>query len=1124
MKLKKLEELKNAVLLVGSGYGSLKVAEDLAQSGIPVVWVTRSSHFLELPEGSDDFVELPEDLNYQFRPLYLRVTRHPLVTPLTSARVESIEQVDEKNKSMIVQDPLYIDYDLCTGCGKCMEVCPLNESEHPPLARTPSYCPSRALELDKRKISTCRLSCPLNVNVQAYVSMIAVGRFDEALAIIREDNPLPGICGRICHHPCEEMCRRKELEQPIAIRDLKRFLTDREFKDGILHLNKKKDITKRAEKIAIIGSGPSGLTAAFFLNQEGFPVTIFEALPDAGGMLRVGINAFRLSRDVLNAEIQAIVDLGVTLRTNVEIKSLDKLFESGFMAVVLCTGTHIDLRLKIPGEDLKGVLHCIKFLSSVNIDRGGEVGDNTVIVGGGNSAIDAARTALRLGAKEVTVLCIERENEMPAHPREIREAQEEGVKFITGAAPVSFEGDGHVSSIICRNAHWSNPESGGKPSLVFDSEDSFILKVDTVIVAIGQKPSDSGWGIDNQLICHSDGRVLVDDRSLTSMKGVFGSGDVVTGPTTVVDSMASGRKTAGHVIEYLTGMSVTNINADLGSRGVGDCLDILEEMPRQWRPEMAQRQPKVRRRDFKEVDCGFTEEQAIAEAKRCLQCGSCSECRACEDACIEIGAIDHFRLGKKLQVISPCVIVADESEMPDIILGEGDGIYHTCDISESINLMNLMVSGSSLAGQAMVKSTQLRDLTIPENRSFPQFYSEPTIGFFLCTCNGTMAPQGALNRIRDLVMKLPQVKYSELVFSVCHPLGADQIASAVKEHNFSKVILASCVCCPLEFQCISCNDQRTRARIHLFDRLGLDRSHFDMINLRDHLVIGNPSEDEIVDNALDKLRSAFIRVRFMKQLRQGITEIGNKILILGGSEIGISCALNLDSQGFRVRLVHRCRSSSENNFPDYVLNRKIDMNLGQSIEHVEEAVIKDIRGHVGDFTVGFKDNMKGSRKQVDIVCITDENLLSLIINEDMIGLKKFYRYNFAFFHTPQPGLYRVIPRTLERVSAFEAGNALAAQVARAAAETFLKDHELSPKIDPDRCRGCGRCADICPFNAIKMIPGPDGIYHSEIVRHNCVGCGGCVGRCPVTAIDMPYYSNQLLDEIVVGNIGRGVLK
>jgi NADPH-dependent glutamate synthase beta subunit-like oxidoreductase/NAD-dependent dihydropyrimidine dehydrogenase PreA subunit len=1107
-----------SVLILGSGFGVLKVAEDLVQSGIPVTWITRGKHFLELPGGIETFKEWPEDLNFQFRPLYLRVTRHPLATVLPQAWVESIEKTNGGYQVTVEQAPIYVDYDRCVGCSRCMEVCPLEETDRPPLTRTPAFCPSRALQLEKRQLSPCRMNCPLGVNVEAYLSLTAQGRFEEALAVIREDNPLPGVCGRVCHHPCELACRRNDLDEPLAIRDIKRFLFDHEAENG-LPILEKPEKTGREPKVAVIGSGPAGLSSAHFLNRSGMDVTIFESLPQAGGMLQAGINAFRLPRKVLNSEIEALIESGITIRTNTTVDSIDALFEQGFEAVLLTTGTHTDLRLDIPGQDLDGVDYCIQFLSEVNLKGSGQVGDRTVIIGGGNSAMDAARIALRLGAKEVTILAIEKENELPASPPEVKETSEEGVEFKLGFAPVAFEGERRVQRVVYQTAHWEFPDSA-PPRIVLDSENTISIDTDRVIVAIGQRPHLEASGLDTQVETGRGGRLVTDENSLTSREGVFAAGDVVSGPSTIIESMASGRKAAGRIIEHLTGQFSPEVEPSLASRGIGEHVEISEDVPRQPRKEMAERQPKARRRDFEEIGFGLTTAQAMAEAGRCLHCGYCCECRICETACADIGAIDHLRSGNRFEFSSPAVIVANEDELPEGLPDFAENFYRPESFQQATDLMDAMVAGSAAAGQAMAAAEGLRTAVVPHEPEPVTWSDTPRFGFFMCACNGTMAPPTALERILGLAASVPGIEHSQLILSACNVSGADAIAQAVRQHRLSRVIMASCVCCPLEFQCISCNDQRNRARLHLFDRLGLDRSRFEMVNLRDHLISGEPSEDEIVERATDLLRAAFIRSQFMGPLRQGETEIGRNIIILGGSEVGISCAQNLALQGFRVRLINRCRLPDAD-IPDEIRLRRIDLETNANITVVEEAEILDIRGHLGDYSISARvdDGRRPSRTwKADIVCLTDQNVVPLAIHEDMMGLKKFYRYDFAFFHTPQLGLYRVLPRTLNRVTAFEAGVALAAEVVTAAAEAFLKDHQLSPRVDPTRCRGCGRCVDICPFDAVKLVDDGNGLYISQVIHHNCVGCGGCVGRCPVTALDMPYFSNRLLEEIVAGTL------
>lgn len=1115
-----------AVVVVGAGYGALMSAEALAQSGIPVVWITKADHFLELPAGMQRFPEWPQDLDFQFRPLYLRVTRHPLVSALTKASIVSLKKEKGGFRIEVVQSPHYIDYDVCTGCGKCIELCPLNDSPNPPLKRTPPYTPSRALELDKRKLSPCRVSCPLGVNVQAYMALTAKGRFEEALAVIREDNPLPAVCGRVCHHPCEITCKRGELDEPIAIKSIKRFLTDYEAGKGSPVLEPPQ--IQRKEKVAVIGSGPGGLTAGYYLRKAGFGVTIFEAQGEVGGMLRFGINAFRLPRRVLDEEIKAIENIGVEIKLNSKITAPHELLKEGYSAVLICTGAHRDRKLGIPGEDAQGVWGAVEMLRRFNLKDALNLGKKVAVIGGGNSAVDSARTAVRIGAEEVTIFYRRQREDMPADENEVRAAEEEGVKLELFTAPVRIlTENGKVAGLeLIRMKPGEKDESGRrKPVPVEGSE--FIVEVDSVVVAIGQL---SDWDVENlkgKINFDGQGRIIVDEKMRALNERVFAAGDAVTGPSTVVEAMAGGRRASARIIEYLTGekCDFNTLSADV--RGVGEWVGISEDTPKQYRPPMAERQPKARKRDFEEVELGYTAEQAVLEAKRCLQCGVCCECRACEKACEDIGAIDHFRHAKKISFLAPAVVVADDSEFPAEWLTHGDGIYRIGTPKTATDLMDVLVGGSAVAGQSMAVAGALRrkrykfDAGRERVKTFiPADDKQLQIGLFMCTCNGTLASERALKKIKEAAEKIPFVSVSELLVSACHPKGAELIAEKVNKNRLNRVILASCVCCPLEFQCISCNDQRNRARINLFQKMGLDRNMFEMVNIRDQLISFAGTEDELIGRAKVLLRQAFIRTKFMGELRQGRTEIGKNILILGGSEVGVSCAMNLVLQGFRVRLVHKCTLAGKP-LPDYIAARKIQDGLNDSIAQVEEAVIEKVTGYMGNFTVTIIENGVRKNRKADIVCLTDENILELAIQEEMSGLKKFYRYNFAFFHTPQLGFYRVMPRTLNRISAFEAGSALAAQVATAAAEAYLADHELSPRVDPERCRGCGRCVDICPFDAMQLTPNEHGFFTAHVIRHNCVGCGGCVGRCPVTALDMPYFSNRLLEEIVAGTLVGG---
>lgn len=1105
---------EGAILLVGAGYGAIKAAQDVAEAGKPLVWITQAPHFLELTSRTASFESWPEDLNFQFRPLYLRVTRHPLVTALTRAHIASVEKRTGGYWVSIVHESPFIDYDLCTGCGRCMGVCPLTDSSVPPLTRTPPYCPSRALDLDKRKTPPCRAACPLGVNVQAYVALAAAGRFQEALDVVRRDNPLPGVCGRVCHHPCEEECRRHEVDEAIAICELKRFLADWDLKQGRLpSFNVRPE--ERKDWVAIVGSGPAGLSAAYFLASEGFPITIFEAHSEAGGMLRTGINAFRLPREILDREIAAIEALGVEIKTSSPVKDIEGLLQAGYRAVVLCIGAHRDLTLGIDGEDAVNVMGAVEMLRLVNTGKLRGMESRVAVIGGGNSALDAARAALRLGAQEVTI-CYRRERgDMPAIPSEIAEAEEEGVRFLFRVAPSRFQCDAatkRVTAVEFTRMELREPDESGRRRPVPIAGSQFLVDVDYVVVAIGQ---ETNWSLMREEKLPRDDwrRLKCDGNMVRGKRGLFAAGDVVTGPRTVVEAMAQGRDTAAAVIAYLEGKAVT-VTPNHETFSGREYRDIPPNMAKVARAIPEKRPPELRTKDFGEVSQGFSEAQAISEAKRCLECAVCCECLACEVVCKPIGAIDYRRQPRTMRFFAPSIIVADRGEFT---VGENyvtERVHFIGDFRETTDIVNVLIAGSAAAGMAMLDAPALKVKKIAKKRSSPFQGNERNIGVFICTCNGTMAPAPVIDEIQRVAMLMPGVVHCSTVVSACNPMGADHINRTVRKAQIGRVILASCACCPLEFQCISCNDQRNRVRLQLFNERGLDRSKFDMVNIRDHLGVGICSEGELVKRASRMLREAYFRLNYLTSLGEGVTELGRRVLILGGSEVGINCARILDLQGFRVKLVHKCQLKGQPLPPD-VARRAYGGPPGRQIEYVPEAVVIGIKGHMGNFEAKVEVEGKMRTWRADIVCLTDLHLLSLAIPEGTFGLKKFYRYNFAFFNTPQLGLYRVMQRTLRRVSASQAGAALAAHVASAAAEAYMKDNELSPAIDRDRCRGCGRCVEICPFDAIHLRANEQGFYTAEVLRYNCVGCGGCVGRCPVTAIDMPYFSNRFLDSIVM---------
>ena len=404
---------------------------------------------------------------------------------------------------------------------------------------------------DTVSLPPCQEACPIHQDAKGYVALIAREKFSEALELIREVNPLPAVCGFICHHPCEEACLREGVDDPISLRLLKRFVAEYERKSKSKKRRSKK---RRREKVLVIGSGPAGLTAANDLSLLGFEVTLFEALPVLGGMLVVGIPEFRLPRDILEMEIDGIRELGVDMRTlhPFHLDGNRKAFQKlGFQAAFLSTGAHRSSKLNIPGEGLRGVFHGVEFLRDIHLGKGPKIGKRVALIGGGNVAIDAARSAIRLGAETVTVYYRRAKKEMPAIPEEVDEAIREGVRILFLSSPVKIIGRGEKAAALeCIRMRLAEPDEGGRRKPFPIEGSTYRVAADTIIAAIGQRVDrKSLMGFD----VNRDGTVRVDPKTgETSMKGVFAGGDVVTGPGWAIDAIAAGKKGAEAIARYLS--------------------------------------------------------------------------------------------------------------------------------------------------------------------------------------------------------------------------------------------------------------------------------------------------------------------------------------------------------------------------------------------------------------------------------------------------------------------------------------------------------------------------------------------------------------------------------------------
>ncbi|MGQ9720708.1 MAG: FAD-dependent oxidoreductase [Candidatus Jordarchaeum sp.] len=467
--------------------------------------------------------------------------------------------------------------------------------------------------------SPCRAACPVDLDVSKYVSLISEGKFREALEVILERMPFPAICGRICHHPCETDCTRSDIEQSIAIRDLKRFVAD--FCSDEMCL--KRIESNREEKVAIVGAGPAGLTAAYDLLKRGYRVTIFEASEQPGGMITSCLPDYRIPREVAEKEINQVLNMGIELRTGTIISEIDKLWDEGFKAMLVAIGAQNSRMIELEGIEGKGVLYGLPFLGDVKRGKSIELGDRVIVIGGGNVAVDCAQCAIRLGAKEVYMVCLESRDEMPAHEWQLEEAVEEGVKLCPSLGPkkILTKDDKVVGleTIVCSCVF----DSEGKFSPQFDENTESTMEADTIIIAIGQEPDFTGF---EKLDKTPLKTFKVNSETLeTNIPGVFAAGDCVNGPASFVEAVQTGHMAAESIDRYLRGEDLTEGRKEVKNTPL-EVVPIPRGVIRKKRVSMPVLKAEERKKSFKEIMLGYSEQLAVEEAKRCLNCAICGYC------------------------------------------------------------------------------------------------------------------------------------------------------------------------------------------------------------------------------------------------------------------------------------------------------------------------------------------------------------------------------------------------------------------------------------------------------------------------------------------------------------------
>ncbi|WP_310600299.1 FAD-dependent oxidoreductase [Desulfobulbus sp.] len=1118
--MKRQKERLYRVIVAGATPEGIAATNKLGELGIPVTLVD-SDPDLDRKLAADEY-RLPSGLTFSHahRPGLIRIVRNSSIRALLPARISSIKHTAQGFSVRIDQEQTFIDPDRCSLCGKCVAACPV---EHPDQGRALRYHARTSLPgrpyIDKRKQPLCQENCPLGVNAQGYIALASQGKYEEALELIRRDNVLPGICGRICTHPCEDACRRGGVDDPVAIRSIKRFLADYEGaelsrKEAAGPIEQGRGEPARPEKIAVVGSGPAGIAAAADLARKGYGVTVFEKEKEVGGLLRYGIGAHRLPRSILDREIRLIEQMGVVFATGQAIdlaRDLDRLGRE-YQGVVIGTGTWHDRRLGVEGEDLEGVEGCLAFLARRQWDNLTRLNKRVAVVGDGNSAFDLARTLARMGAK-VSIISWFGADHIPADPDEVREAVEEGVAIVASTQVVAFRGqNGSFTHLECMPTKPGRPDARGIawPEIVA-GEQPFPLAFDLAFVAVGQVGGFDGSSFGGTIAVTERGFIATDDRTRTSRPGVYAAGDTVSGPSSVVRAMASGRQAARAIHFDLTGIEEQGAKTRPEAK---DFCCIPDDLPKRQRTAMPERQANLRKSDFKEVALGFNAIQLAAETSRCLQCGVCSECLQCVAACGALKAIDHGQAREEIVEQCGAVIVADPNIAPNI---KGDDIIRAYGPKAARpDVIDMIVRGFDAAARAMLllggaaKTTKGHglSLSIPDSGLSP----EVRIGVFVCRCNDSF---GWLDGMDEHLAHLAEIDagivHTEVLTAACVPEGTQSIIRAVREKGITRIVLGSCVCCPLNFVCSACTDQRSRLKNSLFHGTGISRSMVETCNLRGEVLRLVESKPGLALERFKGLLGRSIkRTTTLKQLLAVDRNYNFAAAVIGNSQATITSALTLADSNHEVFRFGTVEQPLK------------DLIEHPNIHNFPEWNVIGISGTLGDFQILIESGGHGQTLRAGTVILGEkarrriaythqEGLPSSTV-EPLVQQRGVVNVPFAYpCATSVPGLFLAEPPGIN-VSKLKKGTAAAVMVASAMPRGPRQSKGVTATIDPATCRGCGRCVRICQYHAVTLQTNQVGGWHAYVDEALCKGCGNCLSVCPTGAADSPYRNRAFLEQ------------
>lgn len=1101
--------MSRGALIIGGSVAGIQAALDLARSGIQVHLV-EPSPFL----GNGEATKVPLHLR---NARLLEVSKQPNVTVWTNTHLNRADGEAGRYHLEIRQQARYVDLAKCTACKECLEVCPVTVpgTDHKAIYLLEGAQPGCAV-IDKLGKAPCSNTCPAGIHVQGYIALIAQGRFQEALDLIRQAIPFPGICGRICTHPCELNCRRAEVDEAVSIRLLKRFVADWELQQDRPQPASGSDpapgrakaeetsVAADARRVAVIGAGPAGLAVADNLARMGYRVTVFEALPVVGGMMAAGIPSYRLPREVIRREVERIEQMGVEIRLNTPIGlasdyTVEDLFGQGYEAVFVGVGAHQGHKLFIPGEELRGVVSGIALLQAINLSHQtndpqwqmrvlsyllGGVATRVAIIGGGNTAMDVARSLKRLGVDDVRVLYRRTRNEMPAMPEEIEEAEYEGVPIEFLVSPVRILGNeqGRVVALECLRMKLGEPDPSGRRRPVPIAGSEFTLEVDMVVPAIGQSPDLTFLGEGHRLAITREGTFNVDRVSyMTNWPGVFAAGDAITQPVSVIDAIGSAKQAAAGIDAYLRGVVAEEMPVSAREVPIAQRDLVAEDLvPKPRHPSLTI--PMARRLlSHAEVELGYDAEGAMAEARRCLMCGPCSECLACETVC-EPKAIIHNERERFESLEVGAIIWADGGAEEERLKTTGILSLHGGDGGRQEGIYRVEpddpLAGSAAAARAMMELFTERRAATSQARMISAA-GAARIGVFVCQCNGQISAIVDTAAVESQAKTWQGVAYSQVLAQSCSPEAADTIYQAVVNQNLNRVVLAACSCCAVDQVCYSCTYQRVRCKDNLLGRhFDPGNPLFEFVNIREQCAWAHDDDPEtatatasaMVAAAVAKTRLSVVRARALLPLEK-------TVLIVGNGPAATICQGALSAQ--RIQAL-RLR-----------------------------AVPRQIRQTPSHFTVVHN----GSRlwKGSALVLIPRDEEERTRINEAFgtTGRQPRTQFEWGCADTHRPGVFVCEPA----VDPMIAGMAAAARAAAWLGQEHSGSEVMAATVDPDRCRACGDCEQVCEFGAIQL-QGEGEVRVAWIDPAICRGGGICAARCPAGAIMTGHPSSAQIEAML----------